>query len=390
MDLLEQTIEHLSAEEQSDFKTFLQKQKENRKDLKLFEILASKKELAPNALISKLHTTNLNAYHSLRKRLMKELFEFMVLKQLQADATRASSVMGFISMSQFMLKKNAYEVAAYFLKKAEKQALLNNQYDLLDSIYHLGISNADKLNANLNEQIEKWRINTEKYKSQQRLSIAYSLIKQQLADARKQGTVLDVEAIINSVFHDFQITPEDANTPEFMYKLVSMARSAVISAKDYYRFEPFIVRIYTRLSKANVFTRNNIDFQLGFLYMMAHVYYRNKKFALAEEQLENMPKVTIARTFHGSEYFGKYISLKAAVATFSDRNEEAIALLKNTITDKTLRIATSEKLNMQLNLAVYYFQMKSTKKPIKHCLKLATANAGWKKKWEWNGALKKT
>ncbi len=371
MDLLEQTIEHLSAEEQSDFKTFLQKQKENRKDLKLFELLASKKDYTPKALVTKLHTTNLNAYHSLRKRLMKELFEFMVLKQLQADATRASSVMGFISMSQFMLKKNAPEVAAYFLKKAETHALLNQQFDLLDSIYHLYISHADKLDTNLNELIEKWQINTEKYKSQQRLSIAYSLIKQQLAEARKRGTVLDVEAIINSVFHDFQITPEDANAPEFMYKLVSMARSAVISAKDYYRFEPFIVRIYTRLSKAGVFTRSTIDFQLGFLYMMAHVYYRNKKFALAEEQLESMPKATSARTFYNSEFFGKYISLKAAIATFSNRNEEAIALLKDTLTDKSLRIATTEKLNMQLNLAVYFFQNEEYKKANKTLLEIS-------------------
>ncbi len=370
MDFLEQTIEHLSAEEQSEFKIYLQKQRENRKDLKLFELLAAKKEYTPREFVVKLETTNMNAYHSLRKRLMKQLFEFMVLKQLQADATRASSVMGFISMSQFMLQKNATVVARYFLKKAESTAFQNHQYDLLDNIYNLQIAYADKLQTNLDNAIERWQQNTERYQAQQRLSIAYSLIKQQLAEARKQGTVLDVEEIVTSVFRDFQITTEDANTPEFMYKIVSMARSAVISAKDYSRFEPFIVRIYSRLKKASVFTRNDAEFQLGFLYMMAHVYYRNKKFDQAEEQINAMEKVLTPKAFRNSDLFSKFISLKAAIACFSSRNEDSVQLLKTTLADKSLRIAAAERLNMELNLAVYYFQGEEYKKANKTIIEI--------------------
>ncbi len=356
MDFLEQTIEHLASDEQIDFKTFLQKQKENRKDLKLFELLASHKSYTPYELVQKLDTTNLNAYHSLRKRLMKQLYEFMVLRQLKFDATRESSVMGYLSMSQFMLQKNAYSVAAYFLKRAENTALQNHQYDLLDNIYNVQISNAEKLQTDLADVIAKWKQNTNRYQSQQRLSIAYSLIKQQLATARKQGTMLNIEEIVTSVFRDFQITTEEANTPEFMYKLVSMARSAVISNKDYHRFEPFIVRLFLRLKKANLFTRSNAEFELGFLYMMSHVYYRNKKFEQADEQLQAMEKVYSIRTFRNMELFSKYISMKSAIASFSGRNEESIQLLKTTLADKTIRIPSLERLNMELNLAVYYFQ----------------------------------
>lgn len=79
----------------------------------LFDIIARNKEYEPRVLVDKLQTTNLNAYHSLRKRLMKELYEFVVFKQLQSDATGASSVMGFISMTRFMLQKNLPEVARY-------------------------------------------------------------------------------------------------------------------------------------------------------------------------------------------------------------------------------------------------------------------------------------
>ncbi|MFN0033390.1 MAG: hypothetical protein ACKVOR_14605 [Flavobacteriales bacterium] len=371
MDFLERTIEYLSAEEQGEFRLFLIGQRESRKDLKLFDILATGHDHKPAEMVKALGTTNLNAYHTLRKRLMKGLYEFMVLRQLQADATRASSVTGFVSMSQFMLQKNVADVAAYFIKKAETTATQNKQYDLLDTIYHLQIAYADKLQTNLDEAIGKWQQNTVRYQTQQRLSIAYSLIKQQLAEARKQGTMLDVEEVTATVFRDFKLTTEDANTPEFMYKIASMARSAVVSAKDYHRFEPFVVRIYSRLKKAGLFTRNDAEFEMGFIYMLAHVYYRNKKFDAALEQIAELEKVILQKDHRLSELYSKYIALKAAITCFNGDNEASIVILNNALNDKTLRISSTERLNMELNLAVYYFQSSEYKKANKTLLDIA-------------------
>ncbi len=372
MDFLEQTITHLGSEDRADFKIFLQKQKEVRKDLKLFELLSSDIEMKPRELVAKLYSPiNMNAYHSLRKRLMKQLFEFIVLRRLEEDVTEVSSVMGMISMSQFMIEKNAYEAAAYFIKKAEHVSIKNSSYDLLDNIYNIQIAHADTLKTNLDEVIQKWQTNTEKYQARQRLNIAYAIIRNQLADARKEGTTLDPEEIIESVFRDFDISVNEANNPAFMHRLVAMTRSAIVSTKDYHRLEHFIVRIYKRMKKVNAFQKGDQEYELGFLYMIAHVYYRNRKFADATLWLDNMRELLPSRSFKQSSYYPKYIALMAAVASYSGHNKQAIDIMKEAWSDSKLRLPISEKLNMQLNLAVYYFQSAEYKKANKTIIEIS-------------------
>lgn len=372
MDFLEQTIAHLSEEERTDFKVFLQKQKEVRKDLKLFELLSSNKEMKPREIVAKLYSPiNMNAYHSLRKRLMKQLLGYIVLRRLEGDITEASSIMGMISMSQFMMEKNAFEAAAYFIKKAEYVAVRNNSYDLLDNIYNIQIAHADSLKTDLDEVIQKWQTNAEKYQARQKLNIAYALIRNQLAEARKAGTTLDPEEIIESVFHDFDISINEANNPAFMHRLVAMTRSAIVSTKDYHRLEPFIVRIYKRMKKVNAFQKGDQEHELGFLYMIAHVYYRNRKFSEATLWLDNMRELLPTRTFKQSSYYPKYIALMAAVASYSGHNKQAIDIMKEAWGDSKLRLPISEKLNMQLNLAVYYFQSAEYKKANKTIIEIS-------------------
>lgn len=362
MDFLEQTIDHLSPDEQSEFRQFLQKRKQVRKDLLLFDILAKNKSYSPQVMVAKLQTTNLNAYHSLRKRLMKELYEFVVFKQLQSDATGASTVMGFISMTRFMLQKNLPDVARYFIRKAEVAAAQLRQYDLLENIYNLMIAHGDQLQCPVEETIIQWQQNSKKYQARQKLNIAYTLIRLQLASARKSGTTLDVEEIVTRVFREFEITVDDANTPEFMYKITSMARSAVVSAKDYHRFEPFIVRIYSRLKKNGAFTRHDFEYETGFQYMIAHALYRNKKFDEAEKVLDDLEQSDFSKSLRSTELYPKMIALRASIATYSGSNERAIAIIRDALRNERLRISLAERLNMTLNLSVYYFQSEEYKK----------------------------
>jgi hypothetical protein len=371
MDFLEQTIHHLNEEERADFRYYLQRQKSGRKDLQLFELLCKTTDWKPRDLVAKLYSPiNMNAYHSLRKRLMHQLLGHIVHRRLRDDVTEQSNVLGMISMSQFMLEKNANEAAQYFIQRAEQLAEKNARYDLLDHIYNVQIAHADKWDFTLDEVVEKWQANTDKYKAHQKLNIAYALIRNQLAEARKAGTTLDPEEIIQSVFHDFDISVNEANNPAFMHRLVAMMRSAIVSTKDYHRLEPFLVRVYKRMKKVNAFQKGDQEYELGFLYMMAHVYYRNRKFDEASQWLETMSELVPLRSFKQSIYYPKWIALKAAVASYSGNNRDAITTMKDVWGDKQLRLPTSEKLNMQLNLAVYYFQSAEYKKANKTMMEI--------------------
>jgi hypothetical protein len=372
MEYLEQSVENLSQDERSEFRAFLQKQKLKRRDLQLFDLLVSPARPSSREMAEKLYDPiNLNAYHSLRKRLMSQLFTFVVSKRLQADATQASSVMGMISMGKFMLEKQAGEVAAYFFEKAEQTASKNDQTELLANVYQIQIAHSHELHVDLDDVIQKWLKNNERQLATQKLDIAYALIRQKLAEVRKQGTTLDPEEIIEAVFRDFQITGEVANNAAYMYKIVAMTRSAIISTKDYYRLEPFIIRIYTRMEAKGSFGKRDAHYQLGFQYMIAHVLYRNRKFVEALPWIAAMENVLPFQSFRSSQHYPKYMALRAAVASYSGKNLEAIELMKNVLQSKHARIPLSEKLNMQLNLAVYYFQSSDFKRAQKAMLEIA-------------------
>ncbi len=371
MDFLEQTVDNLSPEERSEFRLFLQKQRQNRRDQQLFDLLTLSERPSSRSIAEKLYRPiNLNAYHSLRKRLMAQLLTFVVAKRLQADATMASNVMGMISMGRFMLEKQAGEVSAYFLEKAEQTAIRNGQTELLSTIYQLQIAHSDELKVNLNEVIQKWTENNAKQQAGQKLDIAYALIRRNLAAARKGGTTLDPEEIINAVFRDFQINSEDANNAAYMYKLVAMSRSAIVSTKDYYRLEPFLIKIYSRMDAAKAFGKKDKQYQLGFLYMISHVLYRNRKFDEALPWIAAMEEVLPFQSFRASVYYPKYVALRAAIASYSGKNLEAIELMKNLLQAKHVRVPLTEKLNMQLNLAVYFFQSAEYKKALKAIMEI--------------------
>ena len=117
MDKLQEIINTLSDDDKREFRIFInrQKSKKERKDLDLFELLCL--QLNSKEIQSRLYkTSNKVAYHTLRKRLLKHLTDFIVLKQIDADTTAASSISGLITMAAYLLKNQSNELAWRFPK----------------------------------------------------------------------------------------------------------------------------------------------------------------------------------------------------------------------------------------------------------------------------------
>lgn len=372
MDNLEKVITSMTKKDADSFVSFLQEQKLARKDLMLFRLLSADIDIPPERIIKAIYgRSNSNAYHSLRKRLLNQLTSFFLRQSVSGEPDDLNLALSALRIGRQMLIKNIPTVAAYYLKRAEVLAIRNQQPDVLDRIYNFQISHSEELNISVEEVAEKWQQNTIQLQKHQKLNIAYAIIRKQLAAARSEGTTLDPEVVINSVFNDFAISAEEANNAAFMHRVVSMARSAIISTKDYYRFEPFLLRIYSGLRRVNAFGKKDAEFELGFIFMIVHVFYRNRKFDEMRNWLEKMCAVMPMRDFRHSEYYTKYIALSAALSGFTGHNEDAIGLVKSTLQDRSLRIPLTEKLNFQLNLSVFYFQSGEFKKSNKTLIDIA-------------------
>jgi hypothetical protein len=389
MDILRSVIGSLDSDERKEFLVFTQRQRQKpgRKDLSLFHLLDQEEVRPPREIARELYATeNLNAYHTLRKRLTRQLTDYFMLKSMDVDSTSYSAVLGMLAISRHMLTKNRPDIATHFLSKAENIARENDVVDLLDNIYNLQIMHAHELGLDVNELIKKWENFRIVAETEERVNMAYGLIRQELNEIKKSGNPRDLSEVMTSAFSQLGIDSETLDRPSLMFKVVSMTRSTVIATKNYYLFESYVTEIYHRLKSQDAFIKKDHYFKFSFLYMITHALYRNRKFDLARDYLAEMQSAMEA--FNGSfknRFNPRYVLLKAAVLSYSGNNHDAIELLSSTLTASSSNLNKGDWLNMILNLAVYRFQAMDFRAANRELLKIQHTDHWCEKKMgkEW-------
>ncbi len=391
MDDLKQIISTLSADEQKEFATFAQRQKKlkNRKDLDLFRILCQKQSYKPAQILQKLYPSDQNqvAYHAVRKRLMHQLIDFILLKSTE---NQESTALGFIALARFLLDRKLEKLAWEFLKKAEKIAYTNEQYDLLNTIYNLQIIRAEDEDAEpLPTIIKKRNENKILADEDEKANIANSLIQKQLKEVREQGKELNFKEIIKNILQEYGLSETVGKRPSLLYKLMSIARSAVLVSKDFYHFEPYLIEQYSFVAEKYGFSPQHAPYQLRLLYMIAHVLYRNKKFSQSISYLEKMQELFLPSASVTTEFFPRYTILLSANYALNQQTSQAIKVLENLLADKKITLNQQDNLNAYLNLSIYYFQEENYKKANQCFLTIQHSDTWLAKKMGREWALKK-
>ena len=355
MDKLQEITRTLSEDDKREFRIFInrQKSKKQRKDLDLFELICL--EHNSKEIQSKLYKTpNKVAYHTLRKRLLKHITDFIVLKQIDADTTASSSISGLITMASYLFKNQSHQLAWRFLDKAEQSAIDNEQHELLNNIYHIQIGSSDNEFApDINNIYEKWKANKRIVDENERVNIAYNFIKKELNEVIHKGKDINVNELVQSLLAKYNITDTVFKRPEILYKVLDLTRKVKFSKKDFYSFEPYVIELYKELSKHG-FSKKNHYYKINILYMISHSLYRNRKFKDSISYLDKMLKeMAEYNKSYFKQFYPKYIMLLAANNSFSNKNKESISLLENIKPALLTKFSLEEQLNIKMNLAIY-------------------------------------
>ncbi|AMM52388.1 hypothetical protein TH61_15990 [Rufibacter sp. DG15C] len=361
MDDLKITIDTFSPDDVRDFGYFIQRQKKKkgRKDYELFKLLLLKKPLKSQELVERLYPEDSNtvAYYALRKRLMQQLTDFIVLKQMAEDPTAGSTVMGLLSLARYLFDSQAERLAWNILRKAEKIASQNEQFGLLNTVYNLQIEKADSLHADeLEDIIQKRNANKLISEEDERANIASSLIAKRLGHARHQGRYLKFEDTIQEVLDTYGLTQAVSQRPSLLYKLMQIARSAVLIRKDFYTFEPYIIHQYQTAMHTHGFSKAHQYYRMSLLYMIAHVLYRNRKFTQSNQYLAELNEALqkeAATQF--TTFFPKYVLLKAANDAFLRQLPEAVQAMEHLLSHKKITLQPKDYLAAKLGLSFLYF-----------------------------------
>ena len=367
MDDLRTTLLTLGSEDRRDFGYFIQRQRRkiaDRQDVRLYELLLKPKQLSTAQLLARLYPEGPNpaAYYALRKRLLRQLADYLVLRQRQYDVTAATTVRGQLTLAQYLFEAGVPRLAWTLLRKAEKLAQDNEQYDPLNAVYNLQIQFADLPQAPpLDEIVRRRHLNKKAADEEERANIADSLLRLRLREARTKGrAVVPFDAIVKKVLAEYDLQEAFARSPSLLCRLLSIARSAMLVRRDFVSFAPFIERCYRLMERRHGFAPAQRGYQLRLLYMLAHALYRARRFADSVQYLEQGRQL-LAQPADGrrhlaqpAEFGPRFTFLLAANYAFLARNAESIGLLEQTLTLQP-PLSETDALTARLQLAFHQF-----------------------------------
>lgn len=362
MDHLDPLIDILDADEKNLFSSHLKKSSRENNEIKLFNLITDGVERSPNEIIRKIYgkvdpsaADMSNAYHSLRKRLMSRIFQFIKTRMMSGDLSDHAQMPGTLAVCDMFIHRERVFLAKHFLKKAEKTASLYRQYDMLDLMYNFQLTHAHALGLDLNDVMTKSLHNARKIEIHRKLNFAAALIRDKLDEVRSHGHTLDPESVTKLVLDQLQIEESDACEPAFQFRILSIYRTAMISVRDYYDLEIYIESRYNKLKADLAFTKADQQTEQGFLFYLAHAQYRNRKFLSAEKTLKMAEMLISDKSFRANPFYLKMITLRAAMAANSGHNHVALELMAQHIHIVRKLTDSREQMNLILNYCVYCF-----------------------------------
>jgi hypothetical protein len=137
---------------------------------------------------------------------------------------------------------------------------------------------------------------------------------------------------------------------------MTIARSAVLARKDFFTFEPYIIHQYQLAAANHGFSPAHQYYRISLLYMIAHVLYRNRKFAQSNQYLAELEAALRgeAKTYFSTLY-PKYVFLKTANDAFQRNLPQSISLMEQLIHTQGSLLTPRDMLTARLGLSFLYF-----------------------------------
>lgn len=365
MDNLSEIIATLSPVQQKDFVFFIHRNKyrKDRKDLKLYEELKKETELPPLKLAKKIGCPNLNAYHTVRKRLFQHLSDFIVVQSSKEDASQSSHVATLISVVRYLFEKDLKDYAWKYLKLAEELASKNGFFDYLHTIYILQMEKAHLFpDQDFNKIMTCYRSNKNNLDQAEKVQLAIASLKNQLMQQNAKNESINFKVALSGTLFQLEIASNILNQPRIALDFVKTFRRIAFQTKSFLSFQTFLTHTIQQLESKNNHIPNEIAAEIR--YFLAHVQFRNRAFATAKENLLKAESLfELTNPAFQKAYWVKLKQLNAALLLFS--NELPAAVKELELISKQKSTSHSDHYNSLINMGIYQFLNGDAKSALK-------------------------
>jgi hypothetical protein len=359
MSALYSLIETFNEKQIPSLFEFLEWNNKSKYDSKLLKLIQEFPDAANEELCKKLSPDmSMDAFHSAKQRLHKRVMDFANQQELTDDKTMSAHIRYLETIADRLLRHNKLDAAAEMYTRAAKEAKKYNHLGMYDHLTFKIAKHSEKFKFDVPESIRTWELNKSSLAEKRKLEILRVSLKYEISLSKDSGDEKDADEMISRIFSGLKITPEQQNDPHFMIEITAMSRDAFLSQKKYNSIEPYVFRMYSRLKEAGAFNHTTIACEIEFILMFAHALYRNLKFFESAVWLFQIDMITTKYMSEDLANTPKIIALKSGLLFYTDHLEESITMSENAMKDKMMLADEKEHINMQINLAVYYFAAK--------------------------------
>ena len=374
MNVLPEIIGLLNKEEIRGFKLFAHRTNAvaDRKDILLFDhIKKTYPDYEDEKICSKLYPgKDRNAFYRLKNRLLEDIG--MSLSLLHYHSSEINTVLNNFLLAKLFIAKNKWQIALFYMDKAEKKAKEIESFELLDMLYNEYIKlSHEVLDINPEEYINKRKENRLQLNRLQEIDdvLAAVIYRVKISQNFAKGNE-KINELLSKTVNTYANSKEIKNSPLLRFKIYHSLSRILLQQHNYKALEKYLLKTYDEFTRENLFTKNNHDTKLQMLTYISNTLFKNDKIS---ESLVYAGKLHSAmKEFSGSlhdKYLFYYYNI--FVNNYAKTNvEKAIEILDEAKEQKVIQDHPVYIGFVYLNLAVSYFGIKNFKAALKSIVKL--------------------
>lgn len=356
MNFIKEVILTLSLKDKEEFQRFLSRKqpKKGRKDVIVFDNLYFKYVENRTDDILKGDQN----YHAIRKRLSKELINFLILKRSSAEL---DNIEGKFLMIQYFIDLARYNVAWELLIKEEKK-IETKSVEIQLKLQHLKLAILPYFNTDSFEETKKKITELQKIQIRQlQFQLSFIQIQKELKEKMIKGDVDVSKDVVESIFNQYTAIDKDKIEPTVYLKIIEIIRGEYLVQRKYKSFATVAQEYYDKLISKYSYEKIDLSVLAQVEYIMAHAYFRTRNFTASSMHIEKLFALIKKDSNIESKYMSRYLSLKSSIDVFKNKLNQAIKVHEDYLESFKARLSLKEQLNLSLNLVAYYCVDKSYK-----------------------------
>ena len=281
--MLSELIQSLNKEELRFYKLYSQRYATGKEGLstRLLDLMRrDPDEQDDEAIFRKLYGEqgDKNTYYRLKNRLQEDLCDTLTL--LHFGKEEANDIHRLICVYNILHGKGKFELAYYFLRKAEKKAIQVDDYELLDLIYTNVVKLSNEiLSINPEEYVVRQSENAllinRMRQMDQVLAVLNYRIKVTQNFQKSNETLLK---LVDKTVKDFARDKTINENRNFQIKIYRAISQAMVQKQHFSQLEPFLLKTYSNFQSKGWFDKSTHDAHLQMLVYICNALFKNRKF----------------------------------------------------------------------------------------------------------------